>query len=222
MKTRSTNLSNKAGHKTHLSNEVNMNRTINVKQPKKMKFYTLTLSLNDKLELNEGFEGKIWFSEFNASKGRILKMYCTEESAENMKSRGEVTPYEPLKANPDKDEISHTLIIPITNLLKYNTHLQKRDIYASIKHTLYTINSRFGLSVEKFIDMHVSIMLPNERYPISSGKVFINFDELCSVDVIATLKELITGMYWSIDINDISGYTHYIQCFYSIDKKNNS
>lgn len=182
-----------------------------------MKFYTL--STNNKFDPTEPFDGKIWFGEFNPSSGRLLKMYCTPETAEKMKKYGVVTEYQVQKADLEKGETPYTIIIPITNLMKYNSHLSKSEIYNSVKYVFRTLDYRFGFSIEKLSDMHVSILEANEQYSTASGKVFINFNELCSVDMIATFKELISGTNWCTDINDISGYTHYMKCYYSMSKK---
>jgi len=168
--------------------------------------------------------GKIWYVKYLHEKDndkKLLRMYSSYECAKDMQSQEGVSVYEytPPYADKSNGESQFTLMIPVNSVLRHNGYVEKSDIYQALERTLNIINRRFGLAPNNAASMHVSILPANENFPEPSGKVFINFEQIWSEDKIAKLREILCGMTWMLDRNDISGYGSYMTCYYSKERK---
>ncbi len=186
-----------------------------------MSFFDLEIKPNVKFDIRDIGPGKIWFVKVDSSGEKpvkLLRMYCTRAAATAMQKIGKVYEYTPPLADKAKGETCFTLIIQVNNILKYNPFLRKHDIYGAAQRALATIDHRFGLAPSRSVNMHVSILPANEKFAEPSGKVFINLDQIWAVEKIAALRELLCGTVWSLDMNEITGYCHYMHCFYTVEK----
>jgi len=192
--------------------------------PPDFNFYEIEVEDGVKVDTSKIGSGKIWYVKYlheeNTVK-KLLRMYSTHECAKDLQLQEGVSVYEYIPPYADKDngESQFTLIIPFGKILRHNPYLEKSDIYQSVERTLNIINRRFGLAPNNAATMHVSILPANENFPEPSGRVFLNFEQIWSEDKIAKLREILCGMPWMLDRNDITGYCQYMNCHYSKEKK---
>ena len=187
-------------------------------------FYEIEVEDGIKIDTSEIGRGKIWFVKFLHEDNKVkklLRMYSSHDCAKDLQLQEGVSVYEytPPYADKDSDESQYTLIIPIGGVLRHNPALTKTDFYQAMERVLNIINGRFGLAPNNAVRMHVSILPASENFTEPTGKIFINFEQIWSEEKIAKLREILCGMTWMLDCNDITGYCHYMKCLYSKKKK---
>jgi hypothetical protein len=179
-------------------------------------FYDLEVSTKnpDKLDLLK-FVGKLWFISISLSREgsagtKMYRMYTTLECAKSMKIYGDVYVYNlPV---PSEDHDPFTLVIHLGVIAKYNPNIKGHQYTNAVKHSLRQIAIKYG--IDCICD--VRTIMKGEG---NKGTVFINFDRSkTNENKVATVRELLAGMCWMMDLNTVSGFSNVMRCDYSKKK----
>lgn len=183
------------------------------------RFFDVEIPRDTQFDLESVRTEKVWFIEIprgNNDVKKVLRMYCTDEVANQVGQNFSVAEFDPPVADLEKGENMFTLVIPLSGILNSNGHIRRFMIENAVDSALQSIQHRFQTVKPGDLEVRVSIRRPNEDHPNWSGKVFINIlDERVTPARVATLRELLNATEWQLDLNDISGFRIKMKCYYS-------